>query len=110
LNVLIIEDNLLWSTRVANALKIAGHSYQLADALPPVTNADLAIVNLSLSKSDPFVCIESLVRLGMPILAHAGHKEKELWQKARASGCEKVVSNSELVNKLGQLLEEFAIA
>lgn len=103
MKVLILEANLLWSTKVARMLSAFGIEAEVRSAVPSQTDAMIAIINLG--ERTP-VEIESLKEKGMKILAHAGHKEKELLDLGRAAGCDRIVTNSEIAHKLPQILQE----
>jgi hypothetical protein len=50
--------------------------------------------------------VAKLQELGAYVIGHAGHKEKELHAAGRDAGCDRLATNSELTNKLPQMLEE----
>lgn len=104
MRILIIERNLLWSTRLANAAKALGHAPLVVEYLPETIQADVAIVNLS----DPQVPASELQAAGVKVIAHAGHKETEKLQIGQEAGCDLVVTNSELTHKLGAVLARVA--
>ena len=100
MRVLILERNLIWSSRLANSVKGFGHEAVVVGALPAELNFDIAIVNLA----DDTVAVAPLQAAGVKVIAHAGHKEKDRLELGRAAGCDLVVSNSELTNKLPEIL------
>ena len=104
MKVLVLEDNLLWSSRVSKTLRSLGHEVEVVTALPDSPTAELAIVNLS--SPELFEAVALLRASGIPVLGHAGHKEKELWQKGREAGCYRIVSNSEMTFKLPDIIKE----
>lgn len=107
MRVLLLEDNLIWSGRLLKTLRSEGHETRLVSRLPEIVNeTDLAIVNLSSPKLSPFDAIGALRSEGIPVLGHAGHKEKELWRKGKEAGCVRIVSNSEITFKLPGILRE----
>lgn len=104
MKVLVLESNLLWSSRLRKTLTAAGHDATVSDTLPENAAPDVAIVNLSNPKLDPFEAIRQLKRARTIVLGHAGHKEKELIQRGTEAGCDRVVSNGEITFKLPEIL------
>lgn len=80
-----------------------GHDPVVA-ATTPEGLFEAAIVNLgeeALRSQVP-----DLVSRGVWVIAHAGHKEKELHAVGKGLGCNRLATNSELTFKLEQLLNE----
>lgn len=105
MKVLVYEDNLMWSTRLLNGLKTLGHEAVLHQSSTPDTG-DAAIVNLSTPGIDAQKLVPELNKRGVIVIGHAGHKEKNLLELGRAAGCSLLATNSQLTNKLEQLLEQ----
>lgn len=103
--MLVFEDNLMWSARLMQSLKGLGHDGRLVTTMPgEVEAADAAIVNLG-SKSLPgHVLAGRLKSHGIAVIAHAGHKEKDLLELGKLAGVEILATNSELTHKLPELL------
>ena len=106
MRVLIIERNLIWSSRLANTIKAAGHEAVVVGDLPAELGFDVAIVNLA-DGEPPVVALQAA---GVKVIAHAGHKEKERLEVGKVAGCDLVVTNSELTYKLPEFLEQLAPA
>lgn len=100
MKVLVYEDNLLWSSRLANSLKKLGHEPILA--VERTDEAAVAIVNLG----DPvLMALVPLLRAsGVVTIGHAGHKEKQLHELGKEAGCDILATNSELTFKIEALL------
>lgn len=96
-----MESNLFWSTRLCHSLRALGHE-AVTTEVPE--GADVAIVNLD----DPQLMglVGRLTEMGVYVIGHAGHKEKELHRLGAEAGCNRLVSNGELTYKLNKLLEE----
>lgn len=95
----------MWSQRLRQSVSALGHEAVLFASLPDqMVNGDVAIVNLGSAKISASELIPMLKGGGIRVLAHAGHKEKELRELGASLGCEKIASNSELTFKLGELL------
>ena len=107
MKILVLERNLLWSSRVKRTLEPLGHAVTVATTAPLHLDFDLAVVGLA---DDAFNDIGPLCEAGITVIGHAGHKEKELIARGLAAGCDRVLSNSELTFKLPQALEALAHA
>jgi selenocysteine lyase/cysteine desulfurase len=105
MKVLVYEDNLMWSTRLLNGLKKLGHDPVLHQDTTP-DDGDAAIVNLSTPGIDAQKLVPALDKRGVIVIGHAGHKEKNLLELGRAAGCHILATNSQLTNKLEQLLDQ----
>lgn len=106
MRVLVFEDNLMWSSRLVQSLRGLGHEAILRTK-PEVTEgeADAAIVNLGSATLTPQQLIPLLRTARIHTIGHAGHKEKDILQLGKETGCETLVSNSELTFKLGDILK-----
>lgn len=109
MTILIFEDNLLWSARLLKSCKALGHDARILTKLSEEMAAPaVAIVNLG-SHTIPVEPLVSMLRAkSIGIVAHAGHKEKELHELGRQLGCDRLATNSELTYKLEAILEEFS--
>jgi glucuronate isomerase len=102
MRVLVLESNLMWSARLVQSLRGLGHEPILnADVLS--TEADAAIVNLSDARMTESVA--ALHQRGVRVIAHAGHKEKQLHELGRDAGVDILATNSEITFKLPELLQ-----
>src|SRR5687767_119896 len=107
MTVLLYETNLMWSSRLVNSLVKLGHEPKLL-AQPVAQTADAAIVNLGEASLDPPKLVPWLRDLGVVVIGHAGHKEKDLLELGRAAGCDILATNSQLTFKLPELLDQAA--
>ena len=99
--ILVIENNLLWSSKLKSGLIALGHAPVISPALPSDAGGyELAIVNLSQPTPSPKELIASLHSYGIKVIAHAGHKEKDLLQLGKEAGADVLVTNGELSAKL----------
>ena len=103
MRILVYEDNLMWSSRLLQSLRALGHEPVLLSK-PNPEPAPVAIVNLGTASLTPEVLVPALVGLGVHVIGHAGHKEKDLLALGQAAGCQTVASNSQLTFKLEDLL------
>lgn len=111
MKVIIANSNLLWSRRLEKTIQSLGHSLAIISSKGSQTpKGDLAIVNLAEISFSPFEMIRTLRDAGIPVIAFAGHKEKELWKRAKEAGADRIVSNGEITFKLSNILSEFVHA
>jgi hypothetical protein len=101
MRVLVYEENLIWASRLAQSLRGLGHE-PVVHSTPVVQEAPLAIVNLG----SPWFAelTPKLNELGVRVIGHAGHREKELLELGHAAGCQIVATNSEITYKIEALI------
>ncbi|HWA82649.1 MAG TPA: hypothetical protein VG820_04415 [Fimbriimonadaceae bacterium] len=105
MRVLIFESNLMWSSRLGKSVRALGHEALIRTAMPEFAEeAGAAIVNLGDNGLDPKPLVEKLHALGLTVIAHAGHKEKELHELGREIDVDILATNSEITYKLEALL------
>lgn len=105
MRILILEDNLLWSSRLAKTIVHLGHEPVVAERLPaPEGHFDVAIINLA----SPTITqdVNTLKSQHIRLIAHAGHKEKELHALGASLQIDVLATNSELTWKLDTLLDK----
>lgn len=101
--MLLLEDNLMWSVRTRKGLEAFGHTVVVGKK---PQEADLAIVNLGATSFDPLEAVKALKTMGVRTIGHIGHKEKDKWKAGEEAGCEKVVSNGTLANRLESVMKD----
>ena len=106
MTVWLFESNLMWSSKLRQSLRLLGHESTVLREVPAEGTADRAIVNLG--EGDPRALIAALTARGVPTIAHAGHKEKDLHEIGREAGATTLATNSELANKLAEILDRVA--
>lgn len=103
MTVLLFERNLLWSVRLANALRTLGHEAIVLENVGE-EEGDLAVVNLS--EGDRIEALVGALRARkVPILAHAGHREKELMTLGKTLGVDRLATNGQMANDLAGTLQ-----
>ena len=102
MTVLLFERNLLWSVRLANALRALGHEAHVRETVGEEA-ADLAVVNLSETDRVERLVADLKAR-AIPILAHAGHREKELMALGKRLGVDRLATNGQLATDLANVL------
>ncbi|HVT10779.1 MAG TPA: hypothetical protein VHE55_00815 [Fimbriimonadaceae bacterium] len=107
MRVLIFESNLMWSSRLAKSVRALGHEALIRTAMPEsAEEAQAAIINLGDNGLPPKPLVEKLHALGLTVIAHAGHKEKDLHELGKEMNVEILATNSEITYKLESLLEK----
>lgn len=110
MRVLVLESNLLWSSKLRLALNGLGAEVAMATTVPETLAFDVAIVNLGspppgvASADDWAALVRHLKRAGIKVVAHAGHKEHQLRELGRAAGCDVLATNGEMAHHLGRVL------
>jgi hypothetical protein len=105
MKILIFESNLMWSSRLVKTAQALGHEAVLRTNMPDSSeDAQVAIVNLGDRGLEPKALVAKLKELGIAIIAHAGHKEKDLLALGKEAGVDILASNSQLTFKLADLL------
>lgn len=102
--VLVVADDLIWSTRLAETVKRAGavpaacsSGAALAAALAaPGARPSGAIVDLWARRYDGAAAIRSLVDAGVPVIAVAEHDDQPTRTAALAAGASRVYSYNKL--------------
>jgi DNA-binding response OmpR family regulator len=99
--VAILADDLIWASRLADAVTAAGGDARharsaagLADTL--AAGVSLAIVDLTARAYDGVEAIASATRSGARVLAVGQHDDHELRKRALAAGAERVLAYRKL--------------
>ncbi len=104
--MLVLEKNLLWSSKLKQGLTILGHEAKVSSGEIPDEPFDLASVNLSQAEPDPAELVNRLRDKRIMTIAHAGHKEKQLLELGKRAGADLLVTNGELSAKLPEVLSK----
>ena len=105
MRVLVLEENLMWSSRLRQTLTAFGHEAIVATSPQPCDVAIIGLERKSMSED-----VAELKRLGVFVIGHAGHKEKELHAAGREAGCDRLATNGELTHKLPQILDQISVS
>jgi hypothetical protein len=104
-NVLALETNLMWVSKLKLGLVGLGHTPTFTGRLPDdLGSFELAIVNLGEEPSRLAETVRRIQAAGLPIVAHAGHKEKELMELGASLGIGALATNSEMTHSLAAVL------
>lgn len=113
MKILVFERNLIWSARLNQSLFALGHESKVINMqnwslwFPDAIQQDFDVAIVNLGEADSVDLIPTLKRHGIPIIAHAGHKEKDLLSLGQQLGVDRLATNSELTFKLPAILAEF---
>jgi len=91
--------DLMLSSRVVEALSLAGHEVEVVSALPQSSDADAVVCDLDAIEPG------TVPALGLPSLGFYSHVEVETRHAAEAAGVDVVVPRSRMVRELPQLAE-----
>jgi CheY-like chemotaxis protein len=100
--VLVVADDLMWSTRLVSQARAAGATGSTVRALAalPATLAadrpDLVVVDLSARAFDGVGAVAAAATAGMTVIAISQHEEHGLRKRALAAGARHVYSNAKM--------------
>ena len=114
--IILIEDDLFFSSKIENILKNSEYDLKIfprgIEALKSLREnpAILILINLASHSLNPLKLISEIkadpdLKI-IPISGYCGHTQKELVEKARNLGCDKMVPNSVMVSALPKLLNQ----
>ena len=111
MKVLIVEANLMWSPRLVKSVVASGHeavaSTRVGLPLPDDwSEIPIAILNLGELGDSAKEIVDAFHANGTIVIAHAGHKEKDLHSLGKEAGCDILATNGELTWKLEKILEK----
>lgn len=113
LTIVVVDDDLLFSTRITSALIALGHRPLPAASLAAFRKAlsggpDAVIFNLASLRLDAVEAIREAKAAastrGIPLLGFCGHADTARQAAARAAGCDLVATNGEVASHLERLL------
>jgi hypothetical protein len=100
--IAILAQDLIWSDRLARAVRAAGAEPVLArstvelDRAIADADAGLAIVDMTADAYDPLAAIDGAHAAGARVLAVGQHDDHDLRKRALASGAERVFAYRKL--------------
>jgi DNA-binding response OmpR family regulator len=98
--VAVLADDLIWSTRLADALRSAGVDpvpVRSVEALETrLDEVDATVVDLTARAYDGVDAIRRAGRLGRPVLAVGQHDDVDLRKRALAAGADRVYAYRKL--------------
>ncbi len=114
-NVVIIEDNMLFSSKFTPILKNLGFSPKVISFVKPTTsekikeiNPELIIINIESRVNSPINLIKELKDQNpdYKIVGYCGHGNINAVEQAKQAGIDLVVSNGVISSQLPQILNE----
>jgi CheY-like chemotaxis protein len=113
--LLLVADDLMFPSRIREGLRPLGYTLQVASteesARQQAEKAELiaVLVNLNARRYDPATVIRQFKTEAktahIPLLAFAGHVEREKHQTAREAGADMIAANSSVAMHLAPLLQ-----
>jgi DNA-binding response OmpR family regulator len=98
--------DLMFSTRVRDAARQAGHDCQIvtraADVAGNLTGADLVLIDLMVPGGGALV--SAAAAAGVPVVAYGEHVQADVLQAGRDAGADEVFTRSEFTRRLAALL------
>lgn len=98
--VVVLADDLIWSTRLVGALRSAGGEPEAVRTLAAfeaaLFSADRAVVDLTALAYDGVEAVGRAAGLGRPVLAVGQHDDHALRKRALAAGAERVYAYRKL--------------
>jgi len=114
--IVLVEDDLFFSSKIENILQNSEYDLKIfprgIEALKSLREnpAVLILINLASHSLNPLDLISEIKAdpdlKTISILGYCGHTQKELIEKARNLGCDKVVPNSVMVSGFPKLLNQ----
>jgi DNA-binding response OmpR family regulator len=100
-SVAVLGDDLIWSTRLADAVSAAGGTPKRVRRLPDLeaaleAGARLVIIDLTALAYDGVAAIERATGAGARVLAVGQHDDLDLRRRALAAGAERVLAYRKL--------------
>ena len=103
LPVIVLADDLIWASRLVEAVKKAGTTAvavrsetELKDALGPSTEETPVIVDLNGRAYDAVALVEHAAEEGHPVIAVGQHEDIDLRKRALGAGAIRVFSYNKL--------------
>jgi DNA-binding response OmpR family regulator len=98
--VAVLADDLIWATRLSDALRAAGAEPRSVRSLASLGDAfaevDRVIVDLTARAYDGVEAISAARAAGLPVLAVGQHDDHELRKRALAAGADRVYAYRKL--------------
>jgi DNA-binding NarL/FixJ family response regulator len=109
--VAVVVSDLMFQARITDAIRARGENAVVADDAGSLARAvsagpSGAVVDVHERALDPLEAIRGLAAGGVPVLAFGRHTDPERLRASRDAGAVKVVARSDLVERLGDLLED----
>ncbi len=104
MKVALFEPNLFWDAKARAILTGAGWEC-VAATEERLRDAGALVVGLYAAEEDLRRVVAEAKLRGVPVIGHAGHKEKPLLNLGHELGCDRVLTNGELAHRLKAHLE-----
>ena len=111
--VLLIENNLILSSRISSAVKAEGYELKVAQGQPNLEallgdfKPDMVLINLELPQGVELVRKLKESFSEVPVVGYCGHKNLSLQEDAKGAGADLVVPNSAIASQTAEILSRF---
>jgi DNA-binding NarL/FixJ family response regulator len=114
-NVVIIEDNMFFSSKFTPVLKNLGYTPKVISFVKPTTlekirelNPEIIIINIESRVNNPINLIQELKgeNQNYKIVGYCGHGNINAMEQAKQAGIDLVVSNGVISSQLPQIINE----
>ena len=99
MNVRVVADDLIWASRLDNAVKRAG-------ATPVRQGGDVAIVDLTGRTYDGVAAVEAAVADGATVIAVGQHEDLDVRKRALTAGARRVFSYQKMFSDGPQVVAD----
>lgn len=112
--ILVVNNDLIWGTKIAETIRQAGLNYTMAkteqEAMDQARQLrpSLILIDLGVKSLDAMALVQHLKQDSelkeLQILGYTFHTDQATWQKGVAAGCDQVVARSALQQVLGKAI------
>lgn len=104
MKVALFEPNLFWEAKARTAVSAVGWQC-VAASEGQLRDVKAVVVGLYGPEEALRRVVAEAKRHGVPVIGHAGHREKALLNLGRELGCDRVLTNGEFAHRLKSHLE-----
>lgn len=106
----VLDNNLMFANRLRRALEHLGYQARMFDHADALLSSgvlpEVALVNVGNPRFSGLEIVFKLKEARVPcIIGFAGHREKEIHQKAKEAGCTLTGTNREVTHRLLPLIQ-----
>jgi CheY-like chemotaxis protein len=112
--IVAVLGDLMFTVKISDAAKRAGVPIEFVktadDALQRATGAAVMILDLNFAPADLIVRMKSSESTrAIPLVGYVSHVQTDVIRQAKDSGCDTVLARSAFVQKLGDIMQRFAV-
>lgn len=111
--ILAVLDDLIFTVKISDAAKRAGVPVEFArgteDALHKAPGSSAVILDLNHAPAGLIVSLKSANETrSIPLIGYVSHVRSDIIRQAKESGCNTVMARSAFVQKLAEMMADFA--